>query len=105
MGRIVVSLLIMSWFAPRWTAPQTQRGAAGSPQAIHACALLTKELVTEHSPLSKESLNLAIQIPPMENAVGQSGSECDYGGVTLTIDAFTPEYFEKQRTPAWTPVT
>jgi hypothetical protein len=104
MSRIVVSLLVMSWFAARWTAPQTERGTAARTQAIHACSLLTRELVTEHSPLSKQAFDLVIRIPPSEDAVGQSGSECTYGGVTLTIDAFTPEYFEKVRTPAWVPV-
>jgi hypothetical protein len=103
MGRIVVSLLFMSSFAPHLATSQAARGGAGT-QTIHACSLLTKELVTAHTPLSKESIDLAIQIPPIENAVGQSGSECSYGGVTLTIDAFTPESFEKARTPAWVAV-
>jgi hypothetical protein len=104
MGRIVVSLLVMSWFASHWTALQTERGPAAPTEAIHACSLLTKELVTQHTPLSKQSFDLVIQIPPSEDGVGQSGSQCTYGGVTLTIDAFTPEYFEKVRTPAWVPV-
>ena len=105
MGRIVVLLLVLSWFAARGMAPQTERGTAARTQAIRACSLLTRELVTEHTPLSKQAFDLVIQIPPSEDAAGQSGSECTYGGVTLTIDAFTPEAFEKARTPAWVPIS
>ena len=105
MRPILVSLLVISSFAPYWTASSSQRGAAGGTSAIHACSLLTKDLLTEHTPLSKPSFDLVIQIPASEDAAGQSGSECTYGGVTLTIDAFTAEAFEKARTPAWMPIS
>jgi len=106
MNQIVTLLLVMASFAPFGSAPQSGRGAAAaSTPAFHACSILTKELLTQHTPLSKRAFDLSFNPSAHEDAVGKSGSECTNGGVTLTIDGFTAEYFEKTRTKEWKAVS
>jgi len=105
MGQIVASSLVMVLVMPLWTAAQSARGNAAPVPAVHACSLLTKELVAEHTPLSKQAFALVSGLAPSEDAIGQSGSECTYGGVTFNIDAINPEYFEKTRKPEWMAIT
>jgi len=73
--------------------------------SLRACALLTREVVTQVSPYDKQALDLVLKVPPMENSIGSSGSACDYGGVTMQIDPFTPAVFDKQRDKSWSAVS
>jgi hypothetical protein len=104
MGQIVASLLVMVLVMPLSTAAQSARGTA-APMTVHACSFLTKELVAEYTPLSKQAFALVSGLAPSEDAIGQSGSECTYGGVTFNIDAINPEYFEKTRKAEWKAIT
>ena len=70
---------------------------------VRACSLLTKDLVLQVSPYSKQQLDLVMRIPPDEDSVGPSGSACTYGGITMQIDPFAPAVFEKQQ-QGWVPV-
>lgn len=60
------------------------RSNAAKP-APGACTLLTKDVLTAHSPASKESLNLMLAVPPQESPSGR-GTLCSYGGVTMQVD-------------------
>jgi len=103
MRQITASLLMMVGLTAQAMALQSASGAA-SPR-VSACSLLTRELVTQWTPYEKQSLDLVIQIPPEEDAVGPSGSACTYGGITMQIDPFAPAVFERQRQRDWVPVS
>jgi len=102
MGHVVASLLVMVLGEPSWAAQSARGSAAGT--SVHACALLTKEVVAEHTPLSKQAFALVSGLPASEDQIGQSGSECTYGGVTFNVDAINPDYFEKTRKAEWKPM-
>ena len=74
--------------------------------SIPACSLLDKALVAQVSPYDKQALDLVLKVPPNEEAAGQAGSQCDYAGITLAVDAFSPSAFDKmrERDPTWMPV-
>lgn len=101
MRQVVIAVLLVGCVAPQATALQAQGGAAGK---ISACSLLTRDLVTKTTPYSKQALDAVLQVRPIEDAVGPSGSSCSYGGVTLQIDPFRPDVLDKQRTKAWVSV-
>jgi hypothetical protein len=101
MNPIASLLLAIILLLPFSTAAQTGRGTA-----VHACSFLTKALVAEHTPLTKQAFALVSDLPPSEDAIAPSGSECTYGGVTFNIDAISPEYFERIRKPEeWKAIT
>jgi hypothetical protein len=101
--RAVALLLVMGVFTPALAARQTARGA-GTPARPSACALLTKELVTQITPYDKQTLAGVLGVRPTEDPIGQSGSACSYGGITMQIDPFPFATIEKMRTPAWAAV-
>ncbi|HVG56376.1 MAG TPA: hypothetical protein VM846_18195 [Vicinamibacterales bacterium] len=103
MRRAVALLLVMGVFTPVLMARQAARGA-GTPARPSACALLTKELVTQVTPYDKQTLAGVLGVRPIEDPIGQSGSACSYGGITMQIDPFPFATLEKQRTPAWAAV-
>jgi hypothetical protein len=105
--KVLVSLLVMTYFLPHAMAVQSRNEPATAKPATRACALLTRELVMQVTPYEKQSLDLVMRIPPDENSVGASGSACTYGGITMQIDPFPPAAFEKQkqRDKAWVPVS
>lgn len=71
--------------------------AQPKPAAPKACALLGKELIAQHTPYEKDALKLVLSIPPEEEAVGATGSACEYGGVHLQVNPFaSPQYVEQQ---------
>jgi len=110
--QLVASVVVLTCCASHaygsWgLTPPSQAGAKGSDPiapATGACALLTQEMVTEVTPYEPQALDLVLRVPPMEDALGASGSACSYGGITLQIDPFTPARLEKLRGPAWVPV-
>jgi hypothetical protein len=81
--RYVVTLfLALSCMTSHGAASQTRSGgpAAGQP-AVRACAVLTRDLVVPFTE-NKKMLDL---IPSQEEALGTSGTACEYGGVRLQL--------------------
>jgi hypothetical protein len=87
MHHVIASLVVIICGAGPAAALQSGAGAAGGTRAS-ACALLTRELVAQFTPLEKQALDLVLTIPPQEDPVGPSGSACEYGGIGLQIDPF-----------------
>jgi hypothetical protein len=82
MRHVVVLLVAISGITSQAAAFQTRSGgpAAGQP-AIRACAVLTRELVAPFTE-NKKILDL---LPPQEEALGTSGTACEYGAVRLQL--------------------
>jgi hypothetical protein len=73
--------------------------AAAQPRAVaaKACVLLSKDLIAQHTPYEKDAQKLVFSIPPQEDAIGATGSACEYGGVHLQVNPFaSPQYVEQQ---------
>lgn len=101
MRRVFASLLVIGLLPGHAAALEAAREAAAGTRTVGACSLLTRELVTKVTPYDKPALDLVMRIPPQEEAIGQSGSVCDFGGITLQIDPFTPDRLEKLRDETW----
>ncbi len=56
-------------------------GTAADPAAVRACAVLTRDLV---APFTENKTVLDL-IPPQEEALGTSGTACEYGAVRLQL--------------------
>jgi hypothetical protein len=100
MRAIVAVVFAMVCLTFLFVFPSTS-GAQAGKAAVKACSLLTKEVVTQTSPYDKQALLQALQIPPMEDVLGPTGSACSYGGITMQVDPFTPAVFEKQKDKKW----
>jgi hypothetical protein len=94
MLRLAVPLILFVLIAsPALATPGAQHGAA----AAKACALLSKDLIAQHTPYEKDAQKLVFSIPPEEEKVGATGSACEYGGVHLQVNPFaSPQYVEQQ---------
>jgi len=99
--RAVVTVLFAVGCFSYFLAFPSASGAQATKPVVHACALLTKEVVTQISPYEKQALDQVLRVPPMEDVLGPSGSACSYGGITMQVDPFTPAVFEKQRDKKW----
>ena len=102
MRLMVVLSMAMSSIALEAIALRSGRQSTAGNTAPAACSVLTRELVTAHSPASKETLNLIVKIPPQEDKIG-AGSSCQHGDVMLQIDPFPVASFERLF-GKWTPV-
>src|SRR3954471_16243278 len=94
----VVSVLLIGVFLPPTALPPQ-----GSSAAIHACAILTRDVVEKAGTTTKQLLDV---VKPVEEPLGTLGSACHYGGITLQIDPFTAERLEqlhKQSGKDWLP--
>jgi hypothetical protein len=56
-------------------------GSAVGQPAVRACAVLTRDLVVRFT----ENPKILDLIPPQEEALGTTGTSCDYGGVRLQL--------------------
>jgi len=90
MRTIMAVLLVMGAFT-------SATGGQTAKPGVHACTLLTREVVTQVTPYDKQALDQVLQIPPMEDSLGPSASACSYGGITMQVDPFAPAVFERQR--------
>jgi hypothetical protein len=63
-----------------------QAQPSGTP--VKACSILSKDLIAQHTPYEKDALKLVLLIPPQEDAIGATGSACEYGGVHLQVNPF-----------------
>jgi hypothetical protein len=82
MRRVVTLLVAISSITSEAAAIQTGSGApaAGQP-AVRACAVLTRDLV---APFTENKAVLDL-LPPEEEALGTSGTACEYGAVRLQL--------------------
>jgi hypothetical protein len=97
MRRIVATVVLFACLS--LVASAQSRG--GSP--IKACSLLSRELVLKVT----ENKQLVDIIKPQEEPIGAIGSACDWGGIGLQIDPFTPARLEELRKSTgkdWEPV-
>ena len=104
MRRTVAFVLVLS-IVPHIAASQARAGAASGQPALRACSLLTKELVLKVTP--RKDTSMSFIVPPQEDAVGASGSACEYGGIGLQIDPFPParlDALRKSSGESWAPV-
>lgn len=108
MRRLAVVVVVITCFASNTyvhggqTPPST--GSDPIAPAAGACALLTEDLVRQVAPYEPRALELVLAVPPMEDALGASGSACSYGGITLQIDPFMPSRLKALRGKDWIPV-
>jgi hypothetical protein len=105
MRQVMTVLLVFVCIAPQGAALRARAGEAAGQPAIRACSLLTKELVMKVTP--EKDTSMLFLVPPQEDALGASGSACEYGGIGLQVDPFTPGRFEELRKRAgetWVPV-
>src|SRR5687768_13091816 len=80
--RHLVTLFIAISFTFPAAASQARSGVPASGQpAVRACAVLTRDLVAPFAE-NKKILDL---IPPEEEALGTSGTACEYGLVRLQL--------------------
>ncbi len=100
MRFVVASLFAVTCVAPSTSAFQAHGGPAIPKATIHACSLLTKELVRRVTPLEAKVLDLYFLQPPQEDTLGAGGSDCEYGGIAVQVDPkFSYDTFKKQ--PGW----
>jgi len=66
--------------------------------AVHACSLLTKELIRKVTPYEGKALDISLSQDAEENTLGAGGADCCNGGICVQIDPrFTFEAFKRQR--------
>jgi hypothetical protein len=82
MRHVVTLFVAISSIVFHAAASQTRSGdpAAGGP-AVRACAVLTRDLVAPFTQ-NKKMLEL---MPPQEEALGTTGTACEYGAVRLQL--------------------
>jgi hypothetical protein len=81
--RFAVTLFVaVGCITSQAAASQSRSGdPAAGPPAVRACAVLTRDLVAPFTE-NKKILDL---IPPQEEALGTSGTACEYGAVRLQL--------------------
>jgi hypothetical protein len=95
MRRVVTVAMMVGSLVHSARVLDAQAGAGTS--SLGACSLLTKELVTQHTPYDTQAFKQVMMMPPREEAVGKAGSACSYGAVHLQIDPFPMSVIEGQR--------
>jgi hypothetical protein len=76
-----LSVAIACVTSPAAALQTSPAGAAAGQPAVRACAVLTRDLVAPFTE-NKKILDL---LPPQEEALGTSGTACEYGGVRLQL--------------------
>ena len=100
MRMTVIAVLTIGLVSSSLAARQARSGGASAP-ATGACSLLPKELALKVTSTNKALFNL----PPRESSSGK-GTECNYGDITLRIDAFSWQSLKGMMNngPKWAPV-
>jgi hypothetical protein len=87
------------------TAMGSQAPAAGKP-SISACSLLPTELVVKVGGINPK---MVPYIKPSEEAMGATGSACEYGEIRLQVDPFQParlgDILKTKTAKSWVPVS
>jgi hypothetical protein len=99
MRLLFSALFVSSCVMPSAAAFQARGAADATKSTIHACSLLTKELVRKVTPYEGKALEIVLMAnsEPEEDTLGAGGSDCTYGGVAVQIDPrFTFEAFKKE---------
>ena len=101
---IVVASLLAIGLTSLTAADQARSGGTAGPPALRACSLLTRELAMK---VSGAVNKVVFDLAPDEEPVGKSGSACHYAGITMQIDAFTPEGITRvaEENKEWLPVS
>jgi hypothetical protein len=82
MGYVASLLGVIACMTCHVSASQAGSGGTAAAQpAVRACAVLTRDLVAPFTE-NKKVLDL---IPPSEEALGTSGTACNYGAVRLQL--------------------
>jgi hypothetical protein len=81
MRHVLVLVAVISGITAQAAISQTGSGSAAGQPAVRACTVLTRELV---APLTANKSILDL-IPPQEEALGTSGTACQYGSVRLQL--------------------
>jgi hypothetical protein len=101
MRRFVISFVIVGMTTPSLFA-QARGGTSGS--RMHACSLLTREVVTKYG--TSEGTRFLDTFKPQEDELGATGSSCEYGGINLQVDPFArADEMRKGMGKEWTPVS
>ena len=82
MRHVVTFFVAIGCLTAHAAASQARAGGPGTGQpAVRACAALSRDLVAPFTE-NKKILDL---IPPEEEALGTSGTACEYGAVRLQL--------------------
>jgi hypothetical protein len=82
MRHVFTLFVAISCITSQAAASQTRSGGpAAAQRAVRACAVLTRDLVLPFTE-NKKILDL---VPPQEEALGTSGTACEYGAVRLQL--------------------
>ena len=98
MRLLLAVVVAISFCTPSMYAFHAQGSAATGKSTVHACALLTNDLVRKVTPYEGKSLDAVLMGAPEEDTLGAGGSDCSYGGIAIQIDPrFTFDTFKKQK--------
>ena len=92
MRRLVFPVLIGLIAAISQTGAAQQKGA-GAPKPVEVCKLLPKDEVKKHLPWEK----MFDQMPLEEEAIGTTGSSCNYPTVHVQVMLFTKGFVDAAR--------
>ena len=89
---------VIASLTPSISAFQARGGAATGNSTLHACSLLTRELIRKVTPYEGKALDVNLMGGPEEDTLGAGGSDCTDGGISVQIDPrFTFEGFKGQK--------
>lgn len=99
---MTVSLMAAVAVAASAAAAQSPVKTAPATPAIHACALLTRDLAAK---FDTQNPKVRALFKPTEEAIGTHGSSCTDGGILLQVDPFVRDA-ELRKSPGkeWQPL-
>ena len=101
MRQLIASVLVLGTMT---TAVASQASSPAKPP-ISACSLLPTDLVLKVGGIQPDMVK---SLKPEEEAMGTTGSACQYGSVRLQVDPFTParltEILKTETAKTWVPV-
>lgn len=103
MRQFMASVLVVTAVTVPAFASQA-RGAASSGGRIHACSILTRDVVMKFA--TENGKRVVDMVKPMEDDLGTIGSACEYGGIGLQIDPFArSQEMRKSMGKEWLPTS
>jgi hypothetical protein len=102
MNVLILSLLAV--VSTVGSVPAFDQKPAGNPTRIHACTILTPDVVAKFTTATK----IKVESAPTEAPIGVNGSQCDYSGIALHIDPFatvTADRMRKSPDREWAPIS
>ena len=99
MRQFIASALVVGTVT---AAAASQAPAAGKPR-ISACSLLPTDLVLKVGGINPQAVKI---LKPEEEAMGTTGSACEYGDIRLQVDPFArSDDLRKSPGKDWQPVS